>query len=544
MPKSPNHERLATLAESYYRRNWDRFPSVGSIVGLTEYDARLEAPDSGLMEDALTDARDTLAQLSAIPVPGPDASHDEQLDRKEFDAQLRMVLLNTGTIRNWRRNPAEPADSAISSLFFLLMRRDVSSKETAEAMIARMEQVPAYLDAVRSRLDDPVALWVEVGIEAADGGAPFLKELSDGMKEQHPALASRLDAALSKAAPAMESYGSWLKELRETKLSTDPAIGRAALTDMIRYNHGLTDSIDDIREYGRSQMTELKEAQSRLAKEIDSTATPGQIIERENRRWAETGPDMLAEYRRVTYSLRDRLVSEGILDLPPGESCDVISTPSFLRPMLPTAAYSSPGPLDKHQVGIFYVSDPPKSLPAAEYLANVAQHFPVDPTCAHEAYPGHHVQLCWANQAPSLIRKLADHIIFMEGWTLYCEQMMVELGWYPSQVYELGYLNDQLWRACRIVIDTSLHSGEMTIDQAIQMLQKEVGFTPMRAKAELNWYTQSPGTPMSYLLGKGKTLALREVWMAKNSGGTIKQFHGWLLTQGSVPQGWLMETLG
>ncbi len=291
-------------------------------------------------------------------------------------------------------------------------------------------------------------------------------------------------------------------------------------------------------------MIELKAAQSRLAKEIDSTATPGQIIERENRRWAETGPDMLAEYRRVTYSLRDRLVSEGILDLPPGESCDVISTPSFLRPMLPTAAYSSPGPLDKHQVGIFYVSDPPKSLPAAEYLANVAQHFPVDPTCAHEAYPGHHVQLCWANQAPSLIRKLADHIIFMEGWTLYCEQMMVELGWYPSQVYELGYLNDQLWRACRIVIDTSLHSGEMTIDQAIQMLQKEVGFTPMRAKAELNWYTQSPGTPMSYLLGKGKTLALREAWMAKNPGGTIKQFHGWLLTQGSVPQGWLMETLG
>ncbi|TPW17954.1 MAG: hypothetical protein FD129_173, partial [bacterium] len=279
---------------------------------------------------------------------------------------------------------------------------------------------------------------------------------------------------------------------------------------MIRYNHGLSDSIDEIREYGHRQIMELKSAKARLAREIDPNATPAEIIERENRRWAESGPDMLAEYRRVTFELRDRLVSEGILDLPPGESCDVISTPSFLRPMLPTAAYSAPGPLDEKQVGIFYVSDPPKSLPRADYLANVAQHFPVDPTCAHEAYPGHHVQLCWANQAPSLIRKLADHIIFMEGWTLYCEQLMVELGWYPSKVYELGYLNDQLWRACRIVIDSSVQSGEMTIDEAVRMLEAEVGFTPMRARTELNWYTQSPGTPMSYLLGKGKTLALRK----------------------------------
>jgi len=544
MPNSPNHDRLTALAESYHRRNWDRFPSIGSIVGLTEYDARLETPDAGLMEDALADARQTLTQLEAIPAPVADAGHDEVLDRKEFEAQLRVAILNIGTIRNWRRNPAEPADSVVTSLFYLLMRRDVDSKETAEAMIARMEQVPAYLDAVISRLDDPVALWVDVGIEAADGGAPFLKELADGVKEKHPGLASRLDAAVSQAAPALEMYGSWLKELRDKKLSTDPAIGRAALTDMIRYNHGLSDSIDEVREYGRKQIKELKAAQGRLAKEIDPDATPGQIIDRENRRWAETGPDMLAEYQRVTFELRDRLVNEGILDLPPGESCDVISTPSFLRPMLPTAAYSAPGPLDKRQVGIFYVSDPPKSLPKAEYLANVAQHFPVDPTCAHEAYPGHHVQLCWANQAPSLIRKLADHIIFMEGWTLYCEQLMVELGWYPSKVYELGYLNDQLWRACRIVIDSSVQSGEMTVDEAVLMLQKEVGFTPMRARTELNWYTQSPGTPMSYLLGKGKTLALRDAWMAMNPGGTLKQFHRWMLTQGSVPQGWLMETLG
>ncbi|HEX7878797.1 MAG TPA: DUF885 domain-containing protein [Candidatus Eisenbacteria bacterium] len=543
MPMSPDHARLTELAEAYYRRGWERFPTSGSSAGLAEFDHRLEAPDAGVMEDALADARDTLAKLEAIPAPAVGASIDEKLDRKEFEAQLRLAILHSGTIRNWRRNPADPVDQVVSSLFFLLVRRDVDSPETAESMIGRLSAVPAFLDAVRSRTDDPVALWVDVALESAEGGAPFLKELADGMKERHPSLAPKFDAAVARATPAMESYGKWLAGLKGKTLREDPSIGREALTEMIRWNHGLSDSVDEVKAYGRKQMAELKARQVEVARAIDPAATPAELMARENRRWAETKPDMLAEYNRITFALRDRLVADGILELPPGEACDVIATPSFLRPMIPTAAYSSPGPFDKRQRGLFYVTAPDPALDEADFIANVAQHFPLDPTCAHEAYPGHHVQLCWANQAPTLIRKLADHIIFMEGWTLYCEQLMVELGWYPSKVYELGYLNDQLWRACRIVIDASVQSGEMTIDEAKAMLQQEVGFTPQRAQAELNWYTQSPGTPMSYLLGKGKTLALREAWMSKNQGGTLKQFHKWMLTQGSVPQGWLMEAM-
>jgi uncharacterized protein (DUF885 family) len=119
--------------------------------------------------------------------------------------------------------------------------------------------------------------------------------------------------------------------------------------------------------------------------------------------------------------------------------------------------------------------------------------------------------------------------------------MMVDLGWYASPVHELGYLNDQLWRACRIVIDVGVQSGRMTVPEAIEMLQKEVGFTPLRATTELNWYTQRPGTPMSYLLGKGKTLLLREKYMAAHPGASLKEFHGWLLGHGSIPQTWLLE---
>jgi uncharacterized protein (DUF885 family) len=541
---SPNAQsgNLAALAEAYYRRHWERFPSAGSIVGLEEYDNRLEAPDAALMQDQLEDTRATLARFEALEKPSKDASTGELLDRRSFESQLRQRILHLETIGGWRRNPAHPADELITSLFFLAMRRDVTSPGTADAVAARLEAAPAYLAAARSRLTDPVALWVDVALEMAEGGKAFVNEVASGVGEQHPLLKDRLARGASQAGAALEEYAAWLTGLKSKSLSTDPSIGTPALTELVRLNHGLTESLEEISEYGRTQIDFFKKRLAETAKTIDATKTPTEIIKDESRRYAGREPDLLAEYRRITFELKERLVGENVLEMPPGESCEVISTPGFLRPMLPTAAYSAPGPLDRNQRGIFYVSDPPRSLSHDDYLANVAQHFPLDSTCAHEAYPGHHVQLCWANQAPSLIRKLAEHIIFMEGWTLYCEQMMVEMGWYPSRVFELSYLNDQLWRACRIVIDVGVQSGRMTVDQAIAMLQKEVGFTPMRARTELNWYTQSPGTPMSYLLGKGKTLALRDKYRAAHPGSPLKEFHGWLLRHGSIPQAWLLET--
>lgn len=532
---------LATEAQNWYRRCWERFPTVGSYVGLTEYDARLEAPDAALHHDDLADAKETLARVAKIPAPGADAPLDERLDRREFEAQLKLRILQGEAIGNWKRNPAEPADVLITSLFYLLMRRNVDDPATGEAIASRLEQAGSYLAAVRSRITDPVALWVGVAREMTEGGGEFLREVVPQVAAKHPSLRARLEKASAAAGQALDEHLRWLDGLSGKPMTANPAIGREAMTELVRLNHGLTESLDQIRDDGFEQIRYYRQRQAELAKEIDPGRTPAEIVQRENQRFAESDPDILAVYRQVTFGLRDRLVAEGVLDLPPGETCEVISTPPFLRATLPTAAYSAPGALDRNQRGIFYVSDPPRSLPRDEYLANVGMHFPPEATCAHEAYPGHHVQLCWANQAPSLIRRLADHIIFIEGWTLYCEQMMVELGWYPNKAFELGYLNDQLWRACRIVIDASVQAGTMTVDEAVAMLQAEVGFTPHRARTELNWYTQSPGVPMSYLIGKRKTLALRDQYRARHPGSSMKDFHNWLLKHGSIPQAWLLE---
>src|SRR2546422_3591377 len=95
----------------------------------------------------------------------------------------------------------------------------------------------------------------------------------------------------------------------------------------------------------------------------DSDRPGVQILEDHRQQFAAQPHDLMSEYRAATFGLRDRLVADGVLELPPGETLEVISTPDFLRPLIPSAAYSSPGPLDAIQRGIYYVSDPPASLP-------------------------------------------------------------------------------------------------------------------------------------------------------------------------------------
>ena len=131
-------------------------------------------------------------------------------------------------------------------------------------------------------------------------------------------------------------------------------------------------------------------------------------------------------------------------------------------------------------------------------------------TNVHEGYPGHHLQLVIANHAPSLVRRFFDSTVFCEGWALYCEQLVLDEGMNEDPRMRLFQLKDQLWRACRVVIDVKLHTGEMTFDEAVDMLVDVAKLERVNAISEVRRYTQSPTQPMSYLVGKQQIMDLRE----------------------------------
>ncbi len=534
-------EQLLQLADAYYRTTWQRWPSRGSRVGLCEYDAMLEVPDEDLHLEQLDFCRSTLRRLSQIP--RPDTGTEAWLDHVTFEAQLQLEDLWLGAIELWRQNPAEPLEEAVGAIFHLLMRRDMSDSDVAEAVVARMERVPEYLDAGRRRVRDPVRLWVQAALSAATGAHELLQTAATTVASGHQRLASGADRAVERARDAVQRYAEWLKELSSGTLRDNPAVGESNLLQIVKVGHGLSWTADDLDRFAEQQIAYWQERLNERATQLDPDRTWEQQLEAARTRFAAEEHDLLAEYRSVTDRLRTLLQSRRIVELPPNERCDVIETPGFLKPFIPTAAYSAPGPFEQPQLGIFYVSVPDPALGEEEYRANVGQHFGLEATCVHEAYPGHHVQLCWANQAPSMIRRLAHHIVFIEGWTLYCEQLVQELGLFDDPLLELEYLHAQLWRAYRVLIDTRVQTGRMSVAEAIDLLINRLGFSRLRATTELTWYTQSPGTPMSYMLGKHQTLALREQYLRTHRGAELGEFHRWLLSFGSIPQTWIARTL-
>ncbi len=533
----PNGNGLSRLVEGFYRREWDRRPSEGSRVGLAEYDERLETPTPELVASELADVRATRAELDKLPTPPPTTL--EWLDHHSIAAHLDMTRLRLAEIEHWRTNPVEPVETAIGAVFGLLMRRDLGRPETAEAVRCRLQAIPSYLGAVTRSVDHPIRMWVVAARPAARGGVEFLRDAVPELARRHPARQTTLEMAAAAAIEALERYDNWLQTLLARPLADDPAVGEAALQQIVREEHGLPYTLDEIDAIGQREVARISREMNELARSIDPRRSWQQIHEDARIEFAAQPHELLSEYRAATYGLRERLVADGVIELPPGETCDVISTPAFLRSVIPSAAYSSPGPLDAMQRGIYYVSDPPPSLPAAEFRDNLGQHFGFESTCAHEAYPGHHVQLCWANRATSLARQMAHHIIFMEGWTLYCEQLIVDLGYLAGPMWQLDCLLSQLWRAWRICIDVGVHTRRITVREAVDILKRELGFTELRAQCELNWYTQSPGTPMSYLLGRHETLTLRDRYRSLHPNAPLRDFHNWLLRFGSVPQRWL-----
>jgi uncharacterized protein (DUF885 family) len=204
-----------------------------------------------------------------------------------------------------------------------------------------------------------------------------------------------------------------------------------------------------------------------------------------------------------------------------------------LRQALPLAAYFVPPKFDPDPAGIYVVSPSVDGDPAAMREHNWSA---ISNTSIHEAYPGHHLQLSIARTHPSLTRLQIDATEFVEGWAMYCEQMMREQGFDDGPAFQVGLATDAIWRACRIVLDIQMHRGELSIDGATEFMQEMTAFEPAVARAEVTRYTYTPTYQLSYLLGKVMLLKLREDEQRRlGPAFSLRGFHDSLLANGSLP---------
>ena len=156
----------------------------------------------------------------------------------------------------------------------------------------------------------------------------------------------------------------------------------------------------------------------------------------------------------------------------------------------------------------------------------------------HEAVPGHHLQLSLAQELENVpeFRKHDSYTAFAEGWALYCESLGTELGFYKDPYSKFGQLTFEMWRACRLVIDTGIHSEGWSRQQAIDYLVTNAGKDEKNATVEIDRYIASPGQALAYKIGQLKFQALRAL-ATKELGDKfdIRSFHDELLANGSLP---------
>jgi uncharacterized protein (DUF885 family) len=256
--------------------------------------------------------------------------------------------------------------------------------------------------------------------------------------------------------------------------------------------------------------------------------------------------DLVPTYRKEVDRAR-RFVEEHSLATITGEELlEVIETPEFERSLAPFAAYLPPPPFGAACRGSLWVTPPGHHLREKDRLMVLRDHcrarIPI--TALHETYPGHHLQFSRLRELDSRVRRRYTTSVFVEGWALYCEEMMIEQGYLSDPGSRLCQVRDHLWRACRVILDVRLHTQALPLDDAARMLVEEACLQQPNANAEVLRYTQTPTQPLSYLVGKREIQALRrEVERDRGSRFNLKEFHDQVLSHGAIPISILREFL-
>jgi uncharacterized protein (DUF885 family) len=194
-----------------------------------------------------------------------------------------------------------------------------------------------------------------------------------------------------------------------------------------------------------------------------------------------------------------------------------------------TSAYYNPGLGDGTRAGVYYVNT--YDLPSRPL-------YEIEALSLHEAVPGHHLQLALQAELADLplFRRYSYNDSFVEGWALYAERLGLEAGFYTDPYSDFGRLSYEMWRACRLVVDTGMHVLGWTRQQGIDHLAENTSSTLLNIINEIDRYIAWPGQALAYKIGELKIRELRQRAEQKlGAKFNLREFHDALLLSGALP---------
>ena len=524
-------ELFEKIGQEMMNRFFENNPDYATQVGRHEpYDYLLPKGSADRYVKDLELMRETLERLSNT-VKREQLNGQHRIDLEAIELGYEQGKFAFYEQRMHELNP--DAFSDLGGVLFIMFTRNYAPLEKrVDAMAARIEKIPKYLEEFRTRFDksQPVKLWTEIAIETAQNMGGLFQFVLFATKGQVSEKAhERLGKAVENLQPALKIHMEWLQDLL-SKTKEEWALGREKFEKLLKLR-GLGMTSDEILSLGLKYLEEMKVERERLARQI----APGKSLEEVKKMIESKSPktfEEALEYTRKTMEeAKNFIQTKNLATVYPEDVLTVEETPAFLVPLLPFAAMIMPARFDKPQIGTYIVTRPKE-------ISNLGNHlnYPsIRNTAVHEAFPGHFLQATLSNRG-SIFQLLAGGTETVEGWAHYCEQMMGEKGFITDLEMRLVQVNDVIWRAVRIIVDVKLSRGEMGFEEAVMMLMHEAGLTREGAEAEVKRYTQTPGYPLSYLLGKHLILKLKEE-MKQKMGNKFdeKFFHDTIASNGYLP---------
>ena len=548
-----DNKKFDQYKDHFINSFWELNPDWAASLGNHKLDSVLVVPDSHFIKKSLDFANANLDSLKNYSVDH--LSDNNKTDFYMIQNQLESSVYSANEMKSYEWNPAE---YNVCSAFAEILNGNYDSLDTRLRNFSlKMKNIPAYYEAAKKNIKNPTLEHTQLAIEQNLGGVSvFETDLVAALAKSKLSEAEKktiLDQS-KLAVTSIKSYADWLKKL-DNKSPRSFRLGSELYAKKFNFDIQSAYTADEMYEKAVAHKKELHEEMFVLAnrlwtKYMGSAPKPAdklelikQVIDKVSLQ--HTTPEKFqSEIEKQIPELTAYVKAKDLLYIDPSKPLVVRKEPAYMAGVA-GASISAAGPYDKNG-NTYYNVGSMKGWTAerAESYLREYNDYILQILNIHEAVPGHYTQLVYSNQSPSIIKSVFGNGAMVEGWAVYAERMMLESGYKNSDEMWLMYYKFHLRATINTILDISVHTRNMSKEEAITMMTKE-GFQ-QQAEADGKWkrVTLSQVQLCSYYTGFNEIYELRELLKKKEGAKfNLKAFHEKFLSYGSAPVKYIKELM-
>ncbi|PYL89779.1 MAG: hypothetical protein DMF14_11925 [Verrucomicrobia bacterium] len=519
---------LHKLADDYYNWRNENYPVASSEAGLHTWDNRLTDYSAAKIAERAQHVRKLLDQVRATKIEK--WTKDDRIDWLLFRAQLEEVDFGERVLKLEQTNPLTYVNECSSAIFSLLKKEYDTPRNRALSAAARFKAMPGLFAEAEKNLQKPVRLYAQLAIQSARNIDPLFKESTAPLaKDLSEAERADFEKSRDGALAAIHGFADRLEKKLPRMVDFAP-MGEANYNYYLKHVLLLPLNAVQVEMLGRAELARYRALEALLPDPSMADPNP--------ERAKSVPPDQeafLKAYESREAEMIDFLKSHQLITLPDYlGKFEIRQLPEAFKPTSPGGFMNPPGVYDKDPVGFFFI--PTYNPKSKNFYLRAAIEDP-RPILGHEGIPGHFMQLSIANHLPNEIRRQNQNGVFVEGWALYGEEMLMRTGLYPEGSAAQGQiLRLSRYRAARIGVDVNLHTGKWTFEQAVNYFMEAGGLDREAAEGEAAGAATQPTQKIWYITGKWQIMNLLGKYYDKMGANfRLGQFHDDLVKNGSLP---------